>query len=124
DGSQLTKITNSATAADPHGSPDGREIAYEGDNKIFIIDADGSHQELLFARKARGGPVPGRRAADSESRPGRPTAHECLLQHAPQSGRIPSRGVDDQHGRLREKEALSLRLLPLELGRPGGHPTE
>ena len=27
--------------------------------------------------------------------------------------------MDDQHGRLSEKEALSLRLLPLELGRPG-----
>jgi Tol biopolymer transport system component len=48
DGSQLTKITNSAAAANPQWSPDGRQIAFDGSDKIFIVDADGSDQKLLL----------------------------------------------------------------------------
>ena len=46
DGSQLTKITNSAFAENPQWSPDGQRIAYDGGG-VFVVDADGSDRELL-----------------------------------------------------------------------------
>jgi len=56
DGSQLTKLTDSAYYANPQWSPDGHRIAYDGDNKIFVIDADGSNQKLLLSGSAGNGP--------------------------------------------------------------------
>lgn len=47
DGSHLTKITDSAFAANPRWSPNGRKIAFDGSGKIFIVDADGSDQKLV-----------------------------------------------------------------------------
>jgi Tol biopolymer transport system component len=56
DGSHMTKITNSAFAAGPQWSPDGREIAFDGDDQIYIVDADGSDQKLLFDGMVGSGP--------------------------------------------------------------------
>jgi Tol biopolymer transport system component len=57
DGSQLTKITASTAAANhPQWSPNGREIAFDGSDKIFVVDADGSDQRLLFAGPPGSGP--------------------------------------------------------------------
>jgi Tol biopolymer transport system component len=56
DGSHLTKITSSATAGHPQWSPDGRQIAFDGSDKIFIVDADGSDQKLLVDGTAGNGP--------------------------------------------------------------------
>jgi dipeptidyl aminopeptidase/acylaminoacyl peptidase len=56
DGSQLTKITNSTAAANPQWSPDGRQIAFDDSNRLFIVDADGSDQKLLLDGMAGSGP--------------------------------------------------------------------
>jgi Tol biopolymer transport system component len=58
DGSQLTKITNSAVAENPRWSPDGRKIAYDGLDEISIVDADGSDEKLLLDEMG-GGSGPG-----------------------------------------------------------------
>jgi len=49
DGSQLTKITDSRSADHPQWSPDGRQIAFDGNNQIYVTNADGSDQKLLVA---------------------------------------------------------------------------
>ncbi len=56
DGSQLTKITSTRFAEHPQWSPDGRRIAFDGDDKVFVIDANGSHETLLFAGTTGNGP--------------------------------------------------------------------
>jgi dipeptidyl aminopeptidase/acylaminoacyl peptidase len=66
DGSHLTKVTNSAAnpqwspgseaAANPQWSPDGRKIAFDGSNRLFIVDADGSDQKLLLDGTEGSGP--------------------------------------------------------------------
>jgi Tol biopolymer transport system component len=66
DGSHLTKVTNSAAnpewspgseaAANPQWSPDGRKIAFNGSDRISIVDADGSDQKLLVDGTTGSGP--------------------------------------------------------------------
>jgi Tol biopolymer transport system component len=56
DGSQLTKITTVAGASDPRWSPDERKIAFDGSDRIYIADANGSHLRLLFGGAAGSGP--------------------------------------------------------------------
>jgi dipeptidyl aminopeptidase/acylaminoacyl peptidase len=56
DESQLTKITDSVTAANPQWSPDGRQIAYDDNNDIFIANADGSKQRRLVDGEPGNGP--------------------------------------------------------------------
>lgn len=56
DGSQLTRITSTRFAEHPQWSPDGRRIAFDGDDKVFVIDAEGSNEKLLFAGTTGNGP--------------------------------------------------------------------
>jgi dipeptidyl aminopeptidase/acylaminoacyl peptidase len=56
DGSQLTKISAVAGAADPQWSPDGRTIVFDTGNRIYTVDADGSQLKLLLAGGAGSGP--------------------------------------------------------------------
>ena len=56
DGSQLTKITDSDRAGNPQWSPDGRQIAFDDDNDIFIANADGSDQRRLLDGEPVNGP--------------------------------------------------------------------
>lgn len=57
DGAGLTRITSSAgVARDPQWSPDGREIAFDGRDKIVIANAAGSDQKLLVTGTAGSGP--------------------------------------------------------------------
>jgi Tol biopolymer transport system component len=56
DGSQLTKITDSDNAENPQWSPDGRQIAFDGNNDIFIANADGSEQRRLVDGERGNGP--------------------------------------------------------------------
>jgi Tol biopolymer transport system component len=56
DGSQLTKITNSYSAASPQWSPNGQRIAYGTPGAIVVINADGSHPKLLDAGTPGSGP--------------------------------------------------------------------
>jgi Tol biopolymer transport system component len=55
DGSRLTKITAVAAAINPQWSPDGHTIAFDGNNRIYTVDADGSRLKLL-AGSAGSGP--------------------------------------------------------------------
>jgi Tol biopolymer transport system component len=56
DGSQLRKITTVAGASDPRWSPDERKIAFDGSDRIYIADANGSHLKLLFGGAVGSGP--------------------------------------------------------------------
>jgi Dipeptidyl peptidase IV (DPP IV) N-terminal region/WD40-like Beta Propeller Repeat len=56
DGSELTKITDSVTASNPQWSPDGRQIAYDDNNDIFIANAGGSEQRRLVDGVPGNGP--------------------------------------------------------------------
>jgi Tol biopolymer transport system component len=56
DGTQLTKITDSVSAANPQWSPDGRQIAFDDNNDIFVANADGSDQRLLLDGEPGNGP--------------------------------------------------------------------
>jgi Tol biopolymer transport system component len=56
DGSKLTKITDSAFAANPQWSPDGRQIAFDDNNDVFIANADGSDRRLLLDGEPGNGP--------------------------------------------------------------------
>lgn len=66
DGTHLTKVTNHAAsperspgkpaAANPQWSPDGRKIAFDGYDNIFVVNADGSDQKLLLDGTDGSGP--------------------------------------------------------------------
>jgi Tol biopolymer transport system component len=56
DGSLLAKVTTVARAADPQWSPDGHQLAFDGNNRIYIADADGSQLKLVLAGAAGSGP--------------------------------------------------------------------
>lgn len=94
DGSLLAKITTVARAADPQWSPDGQKLAFDGNDRIYIVDADGSQLKLVLAGAAGSGPgVPtwspdGTRLAyfNTPGRPGGFTA-EVWTMKADGSGR-------------------------------------
>ena len=43
DGSDLTNLTGDSTGANPYWSPDGRRIAFNRNEQVFIMNADGSN---------------------------------------------------------------------------------
>ncbi len=56
DGSHLTEITTVAGATDPRWSPNGHEIAFDGNNGVYAVNADGSHLKLLVGQGGASGP--------------------------------------------------------------------
>ena len=54
DGSRLRRLTfDTVYQADPDWSPDGERIAYEGDEGVYVMDADGDNPRLV-ARSVTG----------------------------------------------------------------------
>jgi Tol biopolymer transport system component len=57
DGTHLKLIAAVADAQDPQWSPDGRKIAFQGNNGIYTVNADGTHLTLIAAGGLAGEPA-------------------------------------------------------------------
>jgi Tol biopolymer transport system component len=56
DGSGLRRLPQLGTASDPAWSPDGRRIVFDGSDKVYTINAEGSHLRLLVSGPPASGP--------------------------------------------------------------------
>ena len=54
DGSGVTKLTGTRSAGSPAWSPDGKRVAFEGDEGIWVMNADGSNAKRLSDNVSNG----------------------------------------------------------------------